>query len=326
MKVGFVLYHRALITGVSLAAEMLSSAASLRERKQQRDNPFDIKLIAPSLKSPKLTAGIKLQPDMTFEDEHIFDIVVLPPMWGNPISSLSHTPEIVPWLIRQYQNGAKLVATGTGVSWLAETGLLDNQVATTHWYFYEKFAARYPKVQLNRQASITAANGLFCTGSINSQSEMILYLIAENFGQKIANTIETHFGHEISKSAQQPFYQIGGQVQFDESIALAQDWMKRNLSQPMTAQSVAIQCGMPLRTFNRKFKDQIGQSPHQYLQKIRMETAQQLLRDFGMSVQDVAEQVGYKDAYHFSTRFQQEFSLTPSKYRKMVKAKIYNAE
>ncbi|MGF1760985.1 helix-turn-helix domain-containing protein [Photobacterium sagamiensis] len=326
MKVGFVLYHRALITGVSLAAEMLSSAASLRERKQQRDNPFDIKLIAPSLKSPKLTAGIKLQPDMTFEDEHIFDIVVLPPMWGNPISSLSHTPEIVPWLIRQYQHGAKLVATGTGVSWLAETGLLDNQVATTHWYFYEKFAARYPRVQLNRQASITAANGLFCTGSINSQSEMILYLIAENFGQKIANTIETHFGHEISKSAQQPFYQIGGQVQFDESIALAQDWMKRNLSQPMTAQSVAIQCGIPLRTFNRKFKDQIGQSPHQYLQKIRMETAQQLLRDFGMSVQEVAEQVGYKDAYHFSTRFQQEFSLTPSKYRKMVKAKIYNAE
>ena len=322
MKVGFVLYHRALITGVSLAAEMLSSAASLRERKQQRDSPFDIKLIAPSLKSPKLTAGIKLQPDMTFEDEHIFDIVVLPPMWGNPISSLSHTPEIVPWLIRQYQHGAKLVATGTGVSWLAETGLLDNQVATTHWYFYEKFAARYPRVQLNRQASITAANGLFCTGSINSQSEMILYLIADNFGQKIANTIETHFGHEISKSAQQPFYQIGGQVQFDESIALAQDWMKRNLSQPMTAQSVAIQCGMPLRTFNRKFKDQIGQSPHQYLQKIRMETAQQLLRDFGMSVQDVAEQVGYKDAYHFSTRFQQQFSLTPSKYRKMVKAKF----
>lgn len=325
MKVGFVLYHRALITGVSLAAEMLSSAASLRDRKRQRDNPFDIKLIAPSLKSPKLTAGIKLQPDLTFKDEHTFDIVILPPMWGNPVSSISHTPEIVPWLIRQYQSGAKLVATGTGVSWLAEAGLLDNQVATTHWYFYEKFAARYPNVQLNRQASITAANGLFCTGSINSQSEMILYLIAENFGQNIAKIIETHFGHEISKSAQQPFYQIGGQVQFDESIALAQDWMKRHLSQPITAQRVATQCDLPLRTFNRKFKDQVGQSPHQYLQKIRMETAQQLLRDFGMSVQDVAEQVGYKDAYHFSTRFQQQFSLTPGKYRKMVKAKIYNA-
>lgn len=326
MKVGFVLYNRALITGVSLAAEMLSSAASLRDRKTQREYPFEIKLVAPSLSPPKLAAGIRLQPDITFEDDDNFDIVVLPPMWGNPFSSISQSPTIIPWLIKQYQHGAQLVATGTGVCWLAETGLLDNQVATTHWYFYEKFTSRYPQVTLNRQASITAANGLFCTGSINSQSEMILYLIAENYGQKIADTIETHYGHEISKTSQQPFYQIGGQMQFDESIALAQDWMKRHLAQPITAQRVAQECKLPLRTFNRKFKDQVGQSPHQYLQKIRMEAAQHLLRDFGMSVQDVAEQVGYKDAYHFSTRFQQQFSITASQYRKMVKAKIYNAE
>lgn len=324
MKVGFVLYHRALITGVSLAAEMLSSAASLRSRNQQREKPFEIKLVAPTLKPPKVPAGLKLQPDITFDDPQTFDVIILPPMWGNPQVSIRQSPEIIPWLKHQYQQGAQLVATGTGVSWLAETGLLNNQVATTHWYYYEKFAARYPKVTLNRQASITAANGLFCTGSINSQSEMILYLIAENFGQKTANTIETHFGHEISKSTQQPFYQIGGQVQFDESIALAQDWMKRNLPNTITAQNVADHCGLPLRSFNRKFKDQVGQSPHQYLQKIRMETAQQLLRDFGMSVQDVAEQVGYKDAYHFSTRFHQQFSITPSQYRRMVKAKIYN--
>ncbi|WP_299013421.1 GlxA family transcriptional regulator [uncultured Photobacterium sp.] len=324
MKVAFALYHRALITGISLAAEMLSSAASLRPRQQQKKAPFEIKLVAPSTEPPEVPAGLKLQPDITFQNQQAFDIIILPPMWGNPLVTLRQSPEIIPWLIKQYQQGAKLVATGTGVIWLAETGLLDNQVATTHWYYYDKFAARYPNIRLNRQASITAANGLFCTGSINSQSEMILYLIAESFGQKTANIIETHFGHEISKSTQQPFYQIGGQVQFDESIALAQDWVKRNLSKTITAQSIADHCGLPLRSFNRKFKDQVGESPHQYLQKVRMEAAQQLLRDFGMSVQDVAEQVGYKDAYHFSTRFQQQFSMTPSQYRRMVKAKIYN--
>ncbi len=326
MKVGFVLYPRALITGVSLAAEMLSSAASLRDRSNQRRDPFVIKLVAPTLQSPSLTAGIRLQPDITFKDDTQFDIIVLPPMWGNPFSAIGRIPEIVPWLIAQYQKGAQLLATGTGVIWLAETGLLDHQVATTHWYFYDKFSNRYPDVNLNRQASITAANGLFCTASINSQSEMILYLISEHYGQKIANTIETHYGHEISKTSQQPFYQIGGQVQFDESIAFAQDWMKRNLSQPITVHQIAQECGLPLRTFNRKFKDQVGQSPHQYLQQIRMEIAQQLIRDFSLSMQDVAEQVGYKDAYHFSTRFQQQFSLTPSQYRNMVKAKIYNVE
>ncbi|MEJ2765952.1 helix-turn-helix domain-containing protein [Photobacterium sp. MCCC 1A19761] len=324
MKVGFVLYDKALITGISLAAEMLSSAASLRPRQLQREKPFDIQVIASTLTPPPVSAGLKLQPDTTFGSLQIFDIIILPPMWGNPIASLRHTPAIAPWLKRQYQQGAQLVATGTGVIWLAETGLLDDQVATTHWYYYDKFAERYPKIRLNRQASITAANGLFCTGSINSQTEMILYLITEHFGQKIAAIIETHYGHEISKSTQQPFYQIGGQLQFDESIALAQDWMKRHIAEPITAREIAEQCGIPLRSFNRKFSDQVGQTPHQYLQKIRMESAQQLLRDFGMSTQDVAEQVGYKNAYHFSTRFQQQFGMTPSQYRRMVKAKIYN--
>ncbi|HIF9309989.1 TPA: GlxA family transcriptional regulator [Photobacterium damselae] len=324
MRVGFVLYHRALITGISLAAEMLSSASTLRERRLQKVSPFSLKIVALTLTSPKLTAGIRIEPDVTFNDEEQFDLVILPPMWGNPLSAIHNTPGLTEWLIKQYQNGSQLMATGTSVVWLAETGLLNDQVATTHWYFYDKFSQRYPKIKLNRQASITAANGLYCTGSINSQTEMILYIIEKYYGQKIATTIETHYGHEISKSGQQPFYQIGGQAQFDESIALAQEWMKRHLSESITATDIANACRLPLRTFNRRFKDQVGQTPHQYLQGIRMDTAQQLLRDFGLSIQDVAEHVGYQDAYHFSTRFKQVFKVTPSQYRNMVKAKIYN--
>ncbi|MBD8514191.1 helix-turn-helix domain-containing protein [Photobacterium sp. WH77] len=325
MKIAFVLYPRALITGISLAAEMLSSAASLRPKQDQRSKPVSISVVAESLSPPAVKSGLRLQPDLTLKESGQFDFVILPPIWGNPISALKQCPELVSWLTHQYQQGAKIIATGTGVCWLAETGLLDQQVATTHWYYYDKFAARYPAVVLNRQASITVANGLYCTVSINSQSELILYLIREHFGQSVAKTVETHFGHEISQSDQQPFYQIGGEVQFDESIALAQDWLKRNLSRPITAKDVAEQCGLPLRTFQRRFKTQVGQTPHEYLQSLRMEAAQILLRDFGLSVQDVAEQVGYRDAHHFSTRFQQQFTLSPSQYRHMVKAKIYQA-
>ena len=325
MKIAFVLYPRALITGISLAAEMLSSAASLRPKQDQRSKPVSISVVAESLSPPAVKSGLRLQPDLTLKASGQFDFVILPPIWGNPISALKQCPGLVPWLTQQYQQGAKIIATGTGVCWLAETGLLDQQVATTHWYYYDKFASRYPAVVLNRQASITVANGLYCTVSINSQSELILYLIREHFGQSVAKTVETHFGHEISQSDQQPFYQIGGEVQFDESIALAQDWLKRNLSRPITAKDVAEQCGLPLRTFQRRFKTQVGQTPHEYLQSLRMEAAQILLRDFGLSLQDVAEQVGYRDAHHFSTRFQQQFTLSPSQYRHMVKAKIYQA-
>ncbi|KDM90734.1 GlxA family transcriptional regulator [Photobacterium galatheae] len=325
MNIAFVLYPRALITGISLAAEMLTSAGGLRPRHIQKSQPVTISVVASSLSPPELKSGLRIQPDMTLDCASEFDFIILPPIWGNPVSVLKQSPALIPWLTQQYKQGAKIIATGTGVCWLAETGLLDHQVATTHWYYYDKFAARYPQITLNRQASITVANGLYCTVSINSQSELILYLIREHFGQSVAKTVETHFGHEISQSDQQPFYQIGGEVQFDESIALAQDWLKRNLALPVTAKDIAEQCGLPLRTFQRRFKTQVGQTPHEYLQSLRMEAAQSLLRDFGLSLQDVAEQVGYRDAHHFSTRFQKQFSLSPAQYRNMVKAKIYQA-
>ncbi|NQZ49044.1 MAG: helix-turn-helix domain-containing protein [Moritella sp.] len=323
MKIGFVLYDKALVTGISLAAEMLSGASRLRDRKTQHQDPLEIKLISTSLEAKSLTAGLRLQPDLTFSCEQDFDLVIFPPMWGNPLVSIIKHPEIIPWLHQQYNKGAKILSTGTGVCWLAEAGLLDGLPATTHWYFYDQFSQQYPQVKLNRQASITAANGLYCAGSINSQSEMMLFLINEMFGKKIASVIENHFSHEISRTQQQPFYQIGGQVQFDESIALAQDWMQRNMAKVITNQRVADVCQLPLRTFNRRFKEQVGQTPNQFLLTLRLETAQILLRDFGLTMCDVAEQVGFRDTYYFNKKFQQHFDMAPKQYRDMVKAKVF---
>ena len=323
MKIGFVLYDKALVTGISLAAEMLSGASRLRDRKTQHQDPLEIKLISTSLEAKSLTAGLRLQPDLTFSCEQHFVLVIFPPMWGNPLVSIIKHPEIIPWLHQQYNKGAKILSTGTGVCWLAEAGLLDGLPATTHWYFYDQFSQQYPQVKLNRQASITAANGLYCAGSINSQSEMMLFLINEMFGKKIASVIENHFSHEISRTQQQPFYQIGGQVQFDESIALAQDWMQRNMAKVITNQRVADVCQLPLRTFNRRFKEQVGQTPNQFLLTLRLETAQILLRDFGLTMCDVAEQVGFRDTYYFNKKFQQHFDMAPKQYRDMVKAKVF---
>lgn len=325
MKIGFALYDKALVTGISLAAEMLSGASRLRPRKVQHQDPLEIKLISTSIDAKPLTAGLRLQPDLTFDSEQVFDLIVLPPMWGNPLVSIIKHPEITPWIRKQYSSGARVVATGTGVCWAAEAGLLNDQVATTHWYFYDQFSEKYPQVKLNRQASITAANGIYCAGSINSQSEMMLFLINELFGQKITHVIETHFAHEISRTNQHPFYQIGGQLQFDESIALAQDWMKRNIHQTITNQMIADICELPLRTFNRRFKEQVGQTPNQFLLQVRLETAQELLRDFGLTMYDVAEQVGFKDTYYFKKKFQQHFDMEPKQYRDMVKAKVFAA-
>ncbi|WP_459782757.1 type 1 glutamine amidotransferase family protein, partial [Photobacterium sp. R1] len=75
MKIAFVLYPRALITGISLAAEMLSSAASLRPKQDQRSKPVSISVVAESLSPPAVKSGLRLQPDLTLKASGQFDFV-----------------------------------------------------------------------------------------------------------------------------------------------------------------------------------------------------------------------------------------------------------
>jgi len=324
MKLGFLFYERALVTGVSLAADMLSSAAQLREREARKADPMQIQLIGIDNEPLLQQSGLKLQADVCMSACQQLDLLILPPMWGKPQPVLSKYPQVSDWLIRQYQGGADIMATGTGVCWLAQSGLLDEQVATTHWYFFDKFSELYPKVRLNRQATVTEANGLYCTGSINSQTEMVLYFIHQLFGAKVTKVIEQHFSHEISFEGELPFYREGGQLQFDESIAFSLDWINNNLSSDLTAKHLAQISKLSLRTFNRKFKQQVGESPNQYVQKKRIQEAQKLLRDLSLAMGDIAHLTGYKNASYFSQAFKAHLDMLPSEYRAMVRAKGFS--
>ena len=321
MKVGLALYNKTLLTSATLATEMLLSAQKLRPRKEQKQDPLIIQVIAPD--SLVSSSGIIPKVDINYHSYEQYDIVLFPPMWGNPMASIKQHPEIIPWLTQQYHGRCRLLATGTGVCWLAQSGLLDSQIATTHWYYYDKFAKLYPQVKLNREASTTRTSGIYCTRSINSQTELIVYLISRYYGRDIAKVIETHYMHEVSKVSDEPYFEVGGGLQYDEQVAIAQSFIKQNISAPLTLDQIAQHCGISNRTLARRFNVQVGESPHQYLVRVRMQQAKSLFLDLSFSIQDVAELVGYKDAHYFSRLFKQVYDVTPKKYRQIVKAKAF---
>jgi transcriptional regulator GlxA family with amidase domain len=325
MRIGYALYSGALMTGNTLAADMLAAASNLQHRRKQRQASYQAWWFAETLEPQQLRSGLLTLPDLTYQDQRPLDVIVLPPIWGNPKKSLRQNKHLLNWLKHHYENQTTIIATSTGVVWLAEAGLLEAKAATTHWYYFEQFRQNYPKVRLNQHANITQAEHIYCAVSLIALSELLLYLIKQWYGPSSAHIIEKHFHHEV-ETYNQPCFQIGGALQFDESIALAQDCMQRHLAEPLSMQNVAQEAGISLRTLNRKFKDQVGEAPAKYFQKIRLETAKKLLADWSMSIQDVAEQVGYQDSHYFSKLFQKTFHLSPSAYKRIVKAKVYQSE
>ncbi len=320
-------FPRALGTSITLPVEMLN-AADAHQRVQQPGSPrLTIDIASIDGEPVSITGGIEIRPNRTLADIEQTDLIIIPGMWGNPKPILRRYPFIMDWLSKQHQQEALICATGTGVCFLAEAGLLDNKAATTHWYYFEQFKKDYPKVKLQTKRFITNSGNIYCAGRMNSITNLIIHFIERFYNHGIARQIEQHFAHEIKQTYESIFYAFDEQrSHHDEEVIQAQQWMLRNYANEISLVEVAKQFGMSLRTFNRRFKQATDSTPLEYLQHIRLGTARDLLKESNLSVAEISYRVGFNDPGYFSALFKRRVSLNPRDYRKLVRAKLFSLD
>jgi transcriptional regulator GlxA family with amidase domain len=285
-----------------------------------------LRLITASLDGKPVTtrSGFSVAPDLALAEAPDSDIVYLPALWRNPRPALKRSGALLKWLQRQAAAGAALTAVGTGVCFLAAAGLLDDKPATTHWHYFDQFAMDYPKVKLKRQYFITQADKLFCAASVNALADVTVYLIRQLYGPAVASHVERTFSHEIRRPFEEIAFSEGAvRLHPDEEVVQAQTWLKQHCSEDVRLSEVAHQFDMSVRSFNRRFKLATGQTPLQYLQNVRVDMARELLQSSNLSVNEIAEKVGYQDMGHFTALFKKFLSTTPSEYRTTVRAKLF---
>ncbi|GAA5525592.1 HTH-type transcriptional regulator CdhR [Microbulbifer aestuariivivens] len=321
--VTFFLIDEMLTTGTMLPLEMLRGAESRARVEGQRE---PLRLVTASLdgKAVSTRSGFPLQPDLALADVPDSDIIYLPALWRNPRPALRRSTALLEWLRQQAERGAAISAVGTGVCFLAEAGLLDGKPATTHWHYFERFTRDYPQVKLKRQYFITQADKLFCAASVNSLADVTVYLIRQLYGSSVASHVERNFSHEIRRPFEEIAYSEGAvHLHPDEEIVEAQTWLREHCAEEVRLSEVASQFEMSVRSFNRRFKLATGQTPLQYLQNVRVDMARELLQSSNLSVNEIAEKVGYQDMGHFTALFKKFLSTTPSDYRTTVRAKLF---
>lgn len=325
----FLLCDRMLATSSTLPIEMLLAAESRVQSTPPRDRRPRLQLTtAAATVAPVSTrTGLRWQADQVIEEVTRSDIIYIPGLWRNPRPVVKSHPEILHWLQTQHENGAIISAVGTGCCFLAEAGLLDGKAATTHWHYFDQFHQDYPKVQLKRQHFITQAGNLYCAASVNSLADLTVYFIQRLFGKEIASHVERHFSHEIRKSYERSgYFEAVHNPHPDEQIVQIQIWLQDNYYRDIAFPQVAERFSMGLRTLNRRFKTAVGQTPLEYLQEVRMNAARELLKTSNLSINEIADKVGYQDTGYFSSLFKKIFSTTPNAYRATVRGKLFSAE
>jgi transcriptional regulator GlxA family with amidase domain len=242
--------------------------------------------------------------------------VSLPP--GEPLAE--RFSEEIAWLRQRHAEGAMLAASCSGSMLLAETGLLDGWEGTTHWGWCEVLRTRFPRITVRAQrALVVSGDGqrLIMAGGGTTWLDLALYIIARTVGLddaiKVArvNLIDWHHG------GQQPFARLARTRQVEDGVvARCQTWIAENYDQSNPVTAMVRLSGLAERSFKRRFQQATGMSPLEYVHALRLEEAKQMLETGDLSIEGIANEVGYEDAGFFSLLFRRKVNLTPAQYRR----------
>ncbi|MFE9097170.1 GlxA family transcriptional regulator [Streptomyces sp. NPDC007264] len=213
--------------------------------------------------------------------------------------------------------GTRLVAICTGGYVLAAAGYLDGRPATTHWSSAEHFQRLFPKIKVDADVLFVDDGDVLTSAGVAAGIDLCLHIVRRDHGTAVAN--------EVARRTVVPPHRDGGQAQYIQrpvpepqraATAAARAWALSRLHEPIQLRDLAGQEAMSVRSFTRRFREEVGVSPGHWLTQQRVERARQLLESTDLSMDRVARDAGFGTAQSMRQHLQAAVGVTPTAYRR----------
>jgi AraC family transcriptional activator FtrA len=252
---------------------------------------------------------LRAQAPYGFEEALRADTVIVPASFDPP-------PEVVEVVREAHRRGIRIASICTGAYVLAEAGLLDGRQAATHWNHAAELARRYPEVNVVTDALYLDDGDVLTSAGVTAGLDLCLHLIRRDHGSAVAAT--------VARQLVMAPHRDGGQAQFiatpvvagNDSLEPVLRWMTEHLTEPLTLATIAAQASLSTRTLSRRFRDQIGTTPLQWLIRARLARAQELLETTDLNIAQVAAAAGFGSALLLRQHFTRTLKTTPTNYRR----------
>jgi AraC family transcriptional regulator, transcriptional activator FtrA len=227
------------------------------------------------------------------------------------------SPELTGALRRAVDRGALVASLCTGAFTLARAGLLDGRSAATHWIHEDRFRAAFPDIGLVSDVLYVEDGPVITSAGTAAGIDMCLNLVRRAHGAEAANG--------IARRMVVPPQRDGGQAQYVETpvrncsaqtLAPVLDWAGAHLAEDLSITRLAARAAMSERTFARRFRDETGTTPHQWVQLQRVALAERLLEGGDLGIEEVARRSGFGSAAMLRHHFGRRRRTTPVAYRR----------
>lgn len=244
-------------------------------------------------------------------------VIVIPAFAGEWDAVLEKNRALLPWLTAHYRAGTELASLCLGSYFLAEAGLLDGKICTSHWRAMDDMRRRYPAIRLQPDSVVTDQQGIYTGGGAFSSLNLLLYLVEKFCGHDIGILVSKNFSIHRDHVSQGHFSVFRGMNRHGDKLVLqAQDFIENNYDKELSVEDVAALVNMSKRNFIRRFKQATQNTPLEYIQKVKVEAVKKALESGRQSVQSLMYSVGYNDSKTFRDVFRRVTGVTPQAYRK----------
>ena len=225
--------------------------------------------------------------------------------------------QLLRWLRRMAPRVRRIGSVCTGAFVLAAAGLLDGRRATTHWQLCPRLARDHPAVAVEEDPIFVRDGNVYTSAGVTAGMDLALALVEEDHGHDAAMRIARHLVMFVRRP--------GGQSQFSAALDLQaaerrpirdlQTWISGHPSEDLSVSALAARAHMSPRNFARVFREEVGQTPARFVERVRVEAARRLLEESEAGLDRVARECGFGGADSMRRSFLRVLRVAPSEYR-----------
>jgi transcriptional regulator GlxA family with amidase domain len=246
---------------------------------------------------------------------------------GPGAESGSYDPNFIAWIANAARHSRRVASICTGAFLLAEAGLLNGKKAVTHWRFCDRLAREYPEVVVRPDPIYLRDGSIYTSAGITAGIDLSLALVEEDHGHETALRIARFLVMFLVRPGGQAQYShmLSHQAAASQPLRELQVWMLEHLREHLTVESLAERISMSARHFTRVCLRETGMNPGQFVDRMRVEAAQQMIDSSPKGLKEIADASGFTSADAMRRAFVRVLGVTAAEYASRFKSTLSRA-
>ena len=323
-RVVFVLYAGFQVLDLTGPHEVFAAANQVLDHRKSNDPRYAIELCAETVGPVRSESGLAVVADVSFDSVAetggstpgtMHSLIVL---GGNAAPVLEPDDPAIEFVRIHAPRAGRVASVCSGTFLLAEAGVLDGLRVTTHWRRSGLLAKRYPKLRVDPDAIYVQQDRIWTSAGVTAGIDLALALVEQDCGADVAQLIARNLVVPLRRPGNQTQYAApvwcdpidAGPVREAHSLIHADPGASLGVGE------LAARVGMSERNFARRFREEVGEPPARYVERVRVEAARTLLETSALTIELIADRCGFGTAETVRRAFHRRLGLSPEAYRR----------